>query len=88
MVEDNLNDDEKIIIEHIKNLLEKDDILVLSNEEIRVVKNMISVYQSFIAFGKIGTLAKNLLVGFASCVGAYYALQTWGVGILKGLLGI
>lgn len=83
-----LNSEEKLVIEKIKHLLEKDDVVVFSNEEIKVIRNMITVYQTIIAFGKVGTLAKNLIVGMAAFIGAYYAIQTWGVNILKQLLGL
>lgn len=88
MDKNELNASDNQIIEKIKDLLEKDDVVVFSNEEIKVIRDMIIVYQTIIAFGKVGSLFKNLVVGLAAFIGAYYIVQNWGVNILKHLLGI
>lgn len=83
-----INDDEFVIIEKIKSSLEKDDIVIFSNDEVRVIRDMITVYQMISAFGRMGSLFKNIMVGLAAFIGAYYVVQNWGVGMLKHLLGI
>lgn len=83
-----LTRDEKLVIEKIQKLLDKDDVLVFSNEEIVVIRKMITVYQTLMAFGKAGSLIKNVIVGIATFLGAYLVIQNWGVGVLKHLLGL
>jgi len=85
------SDEEIRVLQKIEKLLDETDydpIAPFTPEEQKIIRQMITIYQTLISFGRVGVFAKNLIIGAAAFLAAWLVVYSWAVGNLKSMLGI
>lgn len=76
---------EEDVLNKIKELIERDDASIFDEDEVKVIREMMGVYTTILAFGRVGNWFKNILMGIAAMIGAYYAIHNWGASAIKAV---
>lgn len=72
-----LSEKEISILQKIEKLLDEDkDVHIFTFDEVDTIKEMMSVYQAIVSFGKVGNFLKNIAIGLVATYIAYLTL--WG----------
>lgn len=84
----NHHDKEEIdeLFRKMKRIINDEQELTLSQKEIRKMQEMISIYESFQAFGRFATVARNLVIFAGSLIAAWFFLSDHIVAALKRLV--
>lgn len=79
------------VLQKIEKLLDESDydpIAPFTPEEQKIIRQMIKIYQTLLAFGRVGVFAKNLIIGAAAFLAAWLVVYSWAVGNLRTILGL
>ena len=83
-----VTDEDEKLLEKLTKLLEKEEsIEELDKKEIEIVRKMIATYESFKAFGRLSSAARNIVIWLGVMLGAYFTLQEFIVNFIKSHAG-
>ena len=78
---------EEEVINKIKKLVETNPhITIFSDNEVKVLRDIISVYETLASFGRVGGWIKNVLLGISVTIGAYMIIQNSGATMIKQII--
>lgn len=76
------------VFDKIQKLIDDKNVHIFDDDEVIVIKEMINVYTSVQAFGRVGNWFKNIMVGLAAMIGTYYAIHNWGAEVFKNIISL